>query len=87
MVFLGGLKLAHRPAIFLLDNGNFRALWRDENNKQQVGLQFLGNETVQYVIFVREGQTDKLKTIASTGSMRAMLPLIASASCSYLLFG
>jgi hypothetical protein len=41
-----------RPAIFLRDNGNLRALWKNDN-QEQIGLQFLGGGDVQYVILKR----------------------------------
>jgi hypothetical protein len=41
-----------RPYLFLLENGNLRALWKNTDG-EQVGLQFRGDELVQYVIFAR----------------------------------
>jgi hypothetical protein len=38
------------PAILLNDFGNIRLFWCNEKN-EQVGLQFLGNSQIQYVIF------------------------------------
>lgn len=52
--FLSTHPGAGTPALFLLDNGNYRAMWwngRDE----QIGLQFRGNGEIQYVIFRRSG--------------------------------
>jgi hypothetical protein len=47
------------PAIFLLANGNLRAVWRNED-KDQIGIQFMPNGLVQYVILRdREGLTLK----------------------------
>ena len=50
--FLRKFPSARRPSVFLLDNGNVRALWLNEQ-KEQVGLQFLGDREVQFVIFAR----------------------------------
>lgn len=41
-----------RGGLVLLDNGNLRAVWKGEN-EAHVGLQFLEEQSVQYVIFVR----------------------------------
>jgi hypothetical protein len=41
-----------RPAIFLRDNGNLRALWKNDD-QEQIGLQFLGGGDIQYVILKR----------------------------------
>jgi len=50
--FIQSVGVTNGPAIFLLDNGNIRTLWRDADG-QQVGLQFLGSRRVQFVIFSR----------------------------------
>ena len=47
--FLGTHLDWRRPSLFLLDSGNFRALWR--SGREQIALQFLGNQMIQYVIF------------------------------------
>lgn len=43
-----------RPAIYLLENGNLRAVWRDRSGAQ-IGLQFRGDGQVHYVIFAPRG--------------------------------
>jgi hypothetical protein len=40
-----------RPHIFLVENGNFRAVWKNDKD-EQVGIQFLGDDVGQFVIFV-----------------------------------
>lgn len=57
--FLSAAPFTRRPYITLLDNGNLRAFWEDRTAGEEVGLQFLGGDVVQYVIFARrevEGQ-------------------------------
>jgi len=51
--FLAATPFSKRPYITLLDNGNVRALWEDETAGEQIGLQFLNRDFVQFVIFVR----------------------------------
>ena len=41
-----------RPSLFLLEKGNIRALWLNDK-KEQVGLQFMGDGEVQFVMFVQ----------------------------------
>ncbi len=53
-----------RPSLFLLENGNFRAVWKG-NAGEQVGLQFLGKGEVQFVIFAC--RHDPELTIRSSG--------------------
>ena len=48
--FLDSAAPSRRPYIALLDNGNFRAVWKNAE-LEQVGLQFLGDSEVQYVLF------------------------------------
>ena len=40
------------PSIFLLDNGDVRAVWKNAGG-EQVALQFIGRNQIQYVIFAR----------------------------------
>lgn len=48
--FLDSVALSRCPYIALLDNGNFRAVWRNAD-LEQAGLQFLGDGEMQYVLF------------------------------------
>jgi hypothetical protein len=34
LTFMGEISFTRRPAIYLLDNGNFRAVWRNAENEQ-----------------------------------------------------
>ncbi len=47
-----------KDALFLTDNCNLRAVWSDSNN--HLGLEFLGNSTIHFVIF-----TDGYSTVKS----------------------
>lgn len=59
--FLGKIAAKNRPYIALLDNGNLRALWKDLQG-QQIGIQFLGDEHIQFVLFAkREGDMPMAK--------------------------
>ena len=50
--FFGGEPRLRRFELVLIDNGNLRAAWRDDQDTH-VGLQFLGDDIVQFVIFKR----------------------------------
>jgi hypothetical protein len=50
--FLTTHREARRPAIYLLETGNYRAVWKSSEG-EQIGLQFRGNEEIQYVIFAK----------------------------------
>lgn len=55
--FLKSRIFVRRPFITLLDNGNLRAIWKSADG-EQIGLQFRGNKTVQYVLFSRREDVD-----------------------------
>lgn len=57
--------IKNRPSIFLLENGNFRVLWKNKFG-EQIGLQFLDNGDIQYVMFAR--RTDRVDLARSYGS-------------------
>ena len=53
--FLKRLSFIKSPKLFLLDNGNLRAVWKGHGGKH-IGLQFLGGGQIQFVIFSRRGE-------------------------------
>jgi len=53
------------PALFLHDDGNLRALWCNKD-REQVGLKFLGDGNVQFVIFKRPSKDDQMVDVAGT---------------------
>ena len=67
-----------QPSLFLLDNGNFRCVWRDRNG-EQLGLQFRGNGIAQWVAFARAGDEELTSSgsvpIANVGSLVQSLGL------------
>jgi hypothetical protein len=73
-----------RPAIFLRDNGNLRALWKNDD-QEQIGLQFLGGGYIQYVIFKRQPDR-KLTSHSGVASRDKLLAFIRAAGAT-VLFG
>lgn len=51
-VFLAVIPLKSRPSIYLQDSGNYRVIWRNAQ-KEQIAIQFLGDDSAQFVIFKR----------------------------------
>jgi len=84
--FLDSLPPIERPAIFLLDDGNLRAVWRNAA-KEQVGLQFLGKDVVQFVMFVKRQQPPIMSRVAGTDALAKMRARIEGNDCAHLLFG
>ena len=52
-----------RGSLVLIDNGNLRAVWND-GKESRLGLQFLGDDMVQYVIFRRLESSRQLSRVA-----------------------
>ena len=50
--FMLHVPFGRRPSIYLLDNGNFRAVWKNADN-EQAAFQFRGHGIVQCVFFFK----------------------------------
>ncbi len=61
--FLRSTFYTRKAALFLMDNGNLRAVWQDDT-ENHIGLQFLGNQLVEYVIFKRRSVTRDVSRVA-----------------------
>ena len=70
-------------SLVLLDNGNLRAVWR--SGQQEVGVQFHGSGSVQYLIS-REGDDGKITHTARRGTFEEFLEAIESADLGGLLY-
>ncbi len=53
--------------LVLVDNGNLRVIWKDETGTH-LGLQFLGDQMVQYVIFKRREAALPISKVAGRDS-------------------
>lgn len=63
--FFKNHSIKNRPSIFLLENGNFRILWKNGLG-EQIGLQFLNSGDIQYVMFARRvNRTDLARSYGS----------------------
>jgi hypothetical protein len=61
--------------LVLLDNGNLRAIWKDEQGGR-LGLQFLGGNMVQYVIFWRRQADQAISRVAGRDSLEGIVQQI-----------
>lgn len=64
-----------RPLVFIVDNGNLRALWPDDDGRL-IGLQFLGEERVQYVMFDKRQSDGTANTAYGRTSFKKIIDLI-----------
>jgi hypothetical protein len=80
--FVLQLNGSRRPSAFLIGNGNVRLVWSSQKG-EQVGLQFLGNGEVQFVLIARREQN--LSTSMGTDLPDAVMRFIAAAGLSHLV--
>ena len=69
--FIESISFAQKAGLVLLDNGNLRAVWKDENGSH-LGLQFLGNRSVEYVIFKRSQATKDVSRVAGQDTIEGI---------------
>ena len=70
-------------SLVLLDNGNLRAVWR--SGQEEVGVQFYGDGSVQYLIS-REGDDGKITHTARRGTFEEFSAAIEDAGLGGLLY-
>ena len=69
--FIESISFAQKAGLVLLDNGNLRAVWKGENGSH-LGLQFLGNRLVEYVIFKRRQATKEVLRVAGQDTVEGI---------------
>jgi hypothetical protein len=80
--FTAKLRDVAQPDTFLLDNGNVRLLWLNAE-KEQVGLQFLGDGRVQYVCFRKAGK--RLETTMGDRDCTTLMPFISGLGLMHVM--
>jgi hypothetical protein len=76
---------ASDPFISLLDNGNFRILW-DSDDGRQIGLQFLGDDSVQFVLFAKRDGVAQLSRSAGRDTVDGVVRQIRGLDLLSLLY-
>jgi hypothetical protein len=84
--FIREMRPRVRPSLFLNDNGNLRALWKNDT-REQIGLQFLGEGNIQFVIFKRRPGTLRMARLAGIDTKEKTLAHIRASGAEGLLFG
>ena len=62
-LFFRSTPFLRKAGVILMDNGNLRAVWRGEDTSR-LGIQFLGNQSVEYVIFKRRQDAKEVSRAA-----------------------
>ncbi len=83
--FMDSLKFFRKGTVFLLDNGNLRAVWKS-NTGDQIGLQFIDQRTIQYVLFkYRDPRAEYPSRVAGRDTLDGVRRQIAALDLSTLL--
>ena len=69
--FLKSESFGCEAEMVLLDNGNLRVIWDDEDDNH-IGLQFLGNGRLQYVIFRRQKGSSHVSRVAGRDTFKGV---------------
>ena len=69
--FVGSAFLTQKAGLVLMDNGNLRAVWKGDNGSH-LGLQFLGNQSVEYVIFKRRTAARDVSRVAGIDTLEGI---------------
>ena len=69
--FVGSSPDMRKANLVLMDNGNLRAIWKD-NQGTRIGLQFLGGRMAQYVIFKRRNQALPISRVVGRDSLEGL---------------
>lgn len=83
--FINGTPHLRRGNVVLMDNGNLRAVWKDEKGTH-LGLQFLGEGMVQYVIFKRRSRSRPISRIAGRDTLEGFKHQIDAFQLHSLLY-
>ena len=67
-LFVYSAPLSGKAAMFLMDNGNLRAVWKGEDSSH-IGIQFLGQQKAEYVIFKRQKGTENVSRVADVDAL------------------
>ena len=76
-----------RGDVVLMNNGNLRAIWDDDNDDDRhVALQFLGGGHVQYVIFKRRPGAIKVSRVAGTDTFDGIKRQVEAFALNQLVY-
>ena len=69
--FVRSTPFTQEAGLFLQDNGNLRAVWKG-NNGSHVGIQFLGSQMAEYVIFKRRSPSGHVSRVAGIDTLEGV---------------
>lgn len=84
-LFVGLETRLRKGNLVLMDNGNLRAVWKD-NEGNRVGLQFLGEGMVQYVIFKRRESTKPISRVSGRDTLTGLRAIFKAFELDSMLY-
>lgn len=69
--FVKSAPYTRRASLVLMDNGNLRAVWRNDDGSH-VGVQFRGEQSASYVIFKRRSSTPDVSGVSGTDTLEGV---------------
>ena len=75
-----------RGRLALMDNGNFRAVWKGDRDTH-LGLQFLPDGRIQYVIFTRRPDSDAISRVRGRDTQDGIRRRMEAFNLQYRLTG
>ena len=69
--FMDSIPIGNRADLILMDNGNLRAVWQGAGSSH-VGIQFLGEQKVEYVVFKRRTDSDDVSRVAGIDTLNGV---------------
>jgi len=69
--FVGSIPSARKAELLLMDNGNFRAVWKDKSG-DHLGVQFLGEQMAEYVIFKQQPSAGSVSRVAGIDTLEGV---------------
>lgn len=82
--FVHSTNMEHEASLFLTDGGNYRAVWKDANGGH-VGIQFLGKQQVECVIFKRRTTNDFVSRVAGLDTLEGVKQIIRALDINVLV--
>ena len=74
-----------RGRLVLMENGNLRAVWKGEN-EAHIGLQFINNQSIQYVIFTRREPQSPVSRVSGRDTLDGLKRQIEAFDLNSVLY-
>ena len=84
--FIKSNAYTRRASLVLLDNGNLRAVWKDDDGSH-IGIQFHGGQVASYVVFKRRDHGADISRVAGTDTLDGVRGQIRAFGLDKLMSG